>query len=498
MRALHVRLTVAFALLLAVLGCGLLPLIERTSERYAAEVRQRLDAGIAMYVVRELPLLQGGRVNERALKELADRAMTVNPSAEVYLLDPAGRVVSTVVQHGHPVRMSVRLEPLKQFLREPERRPIYGDDPTGLSRQRVFSVAPLVDQGHIAGYLYVVLGGQPERSIAERLWGSYALRVAAEALALVILLAAVAAAGLFFGLTRRLRALDRTVRQWAESLPASACHFEEAPAGGDEISALTHRFEAMSRAIEAQIRELRTTDQLRRELIANVSHDLRTPLTALRGYIETVLVKAPALDSEELAAHLRVALRQANQLGRLIDALFELARLESGTVVAKMEPVAIAELLQDIAMRFRMLAETAGVDLDHRLDTSGVLVYADIALIERVVGNLLENAIRHTPRGGTVRLEMAVHSSCVLIQVHDTGCGIEAEHLSHIFDRFHRARDTADRNRAGLGLSIVKRIVELHSQEVRLTSKKGGGTTVEFTLARVSPLSARLPLATSA
>ena len=497
MRALHVRLTVAFAVLLAVLGCGLLALIERTSDRYAAEVRQRLDAGIAMYVVRELPLLQGGRVNERALRELADRAMTVNPSAEVYLLDPAGRVVSTVVQHGHPARASVRLEPLEAFLREPERRPIYGDDPTSLSRQRVFSVAPIVDHDRVAGYLYVVLGGQPERSIAERLWASYALRVAVEALALVILLAFGAAAGLFFGLTRRLRALDRTVRQWKESLPASAIRFDEEPKGGDEISALARRFEAMSRAIEAQIRELRTTDELRRELIANVSHDLRTPLTALRGYIETVLVKAPALGSEELAAHLRVALRQANQLGRLIDALFELARLESGTIVAKIEPVAIAELLQDIAMRFRLLAETAGVDLDPRLDRSGVLVYADIALIERAIGNLLENAIRHTPKGGTVQLEMTVDLSCVRVRVRDTGCGIEAERLAHIFDRFHRAREAADRTRAGLGLSIVKRIVELHSQQVRLTSQRGSGTTVEFTLARVSPPTA-LPLATSA
>jgi signal transduction histidine kinase len=192
-----------------------------------------------------------------------------------------------------------------------------------------------------------------------------------------------------------------------------------------------------------------------------------------------------------------VALRQANQLGRLIDALFELARLESGSIVPKIEPVSIAELLQDVAMRFRLLAETAGVELKTRLDTSGVLASADVALIERAIGNLLENAIRHTPKGGDVQLDMVADLTCVRVRVSDTGLGIDPERLQHIFDRFHRVRNTADRDRAGLGLSIVKRIIELHSQQVQITSQNGVGTCVEFTLERVSPVAA-FALATSA
>src|SRR5215469_11253187 len=128
----------------------------------------------------------------------------------------------------------------------------------------------------------------------------------------------------------------------------------------------------MSYAIEGQKQTRKSTDELIRELIANVSHDLRTPLTSLLGYIETALVKAPVVAVSELTAHLTVALRQAEQLGRLIEALFELARLESGTVAIKIEPVSIAELLQDIGMRFRVLAEAAHVTLSTRLDTSGV------------------------------------------------------------------------------------------------------------------------------
>ena len=177
------------------------------------------------------------------------------------------------------------------------------------------------------------------------------------------------------------------------------------------------------------------------------------------------------------------------QLGRLIEALFELARLESGTVAIKIEPVSIAELLQDVGMRFGLLAGAAQVKLNTLLDTSGVLVQADVALIERVISNLLENAIRHTPEHGEVRLEMIANEDLVRVRVCDTGCGIDPEQLPRIFDRFKRARTAADRERAGLGLSIVKRIIDLHAQQVRVSSEKSLGTTVEFTLARVAPRS---------
>src|SRR5262249_10107574 len=143
MKALYVRLTLATALLLTLLGAALLVLMNRTSEQYAAEIRQRLDAGIAMYVVRELPLLQEGRVNQGALKCFANRAMTVNPSAEVYLLDVNGRVLSSGAQRQPLLRPVIDLAPIQAFLRSAEPRPLFGDDPTSLARQRVFSVAPI-------------------------------------------------------------------------------------------------------------------------------------------------------------------------------------------------------------------------------------------------------------------------------------------------------------------------------------------------------------------
>ena len=485
MRALHVRLTLALAALLVGLAIGLLWLLSRTSERYADEVLQRLNADIAMYVVRELPLLDGGIVNEQALRELSRRAMTVNPSTEVYLLDPQGRVISTLVPHDRVRRFAVRLEPILTFLRSPERRPLYADDPASTDAQRVFSAAAIDHGGALEGYLYVVLGGQKAQSIAARLRGSYTLRTASWALALVIIATLLIAAVLFSVLTRRLRNLDQRMLFWTTTLPVTALGPGHRTPLGDEISALAARFDAMSTAIERQIRDLKATDELRRELIANVSHDLRTPLAILRGYVETLLVKTDALGASDLRTYLSVALRQTDHLGHLVEALFELAKLESGTLVPKLEPFGIAELLQDVALRFRTLAEERGVELHTLLNMDGALALGDIELIERVISNLLENALRYTPSGGHVRIEMSVEPTSIRVRVIDTGTGIEPQHLPRIFDRFYSSPDHSDRDRAGLGLAIVKCIVELHTQSVRILSGKGTGTTIEFTLARV-------------
>ena len=497
MRALHVRLTLSFALLLAGLAIGLLVLLSRTSDRYSDEVLQRLNSGIAPYVVQELPLLKGGEVNEGALHELAHRTMTVNPSAEVYLLDSSGRLLDTAIPRNRIRRATVSLEPIRTFLRLPDTRPLYGDDPTSLDTRRVFSVAAIQSEGQIQGYLYVVLGGQPAQSINTRLRGSYTLRTAAMALALVLTATLLISGVLFAALTRRLRQLDHRMREWAIALPATALRpTDHPPTSGDEIGALVARFRVMSEAIERQIRDLKATDELRRELIANVSHDLRTPLASLRGYIETVLVKNRTLAEGDLRAHLSVALSRADELGRLIDALFELARLESGTVTPRLEPFAVAELLQDVALRFRIPAQKRDIELHTLLETDGILALGDIELIERVMGNLLENALRHTPAGGHVRTEMLVASRLIRVRVVDSGSGIEPQHLPRIFDRFYSAPGHSDRNRAGLGLAIVKRIMDLHRQPVRILSGKGNGTTVEFTLQRAGTGVAPTPSST--
>jgi signal transduction histidine kinase len=265
------------------------------------------------------------------------------------------------------------------------------------------------------------------------------------------------------------------------------------PPPRDEIALLEQAVGAMQRRIEQQLAHLREADQLRRELIGNISHDLRTPLSNIQGYIETVLLRADRLDADARTQHLRTALRHADLLGRRIAELFELSTLDAGRVAPKLEVFCLAELLQDVIHSYQLDAGRRGVRLalaaGSQLTTQ---VRADIALIERVLQNLIDNALRHTPVGGEVTLAIDAGESDVEVSVRDTGSGIAKDHLPHVFERYWRAegegRDAAQAgaagSSAGLGLAIVKRILDLHGSVVRVRSAPREGACFMFALPR--------------
>lgn len=477
---LHTRLTLAFGVLLVALAAVLAALLMHVSERYYDEVSQRLNADIAMYVTNELPLVEDGRVNRQALERLAHRAMTLNPSAEVYLLAPDGEVLATLIPSQRIVRRVVDLAPIRRFLADRDVRPIYGDVPTYVHRRGVFSVAPVMADGKLGGYLYVVLGSQRFDSVVAAVKGNYALKFGISIAVAIVAAMFVIGAILFRALTLPLRRLARRLRDWSSRVGIGVGN--DAVHRGNEIAELERRFGHMAERIEQQLSALKTGDALRRELIANVSHDLRTPLASMRGYLETVLLKGERLDAATRRQYLQTAFRQCEHLERLIAALFELSKLESGAVVPQLEDFSLSELLHDVALRFRLRAEQAGIDLHVRCDPDGPRAHGDIALVERVLENLLDNALRHTAAGGRVSLEMLPEPTRLRVLVADNGSGVAVEDLPSVFDRFYHGGGHARGSRTGLGLAIVRRIVELHGQTVSLNSTPGVGTCVEFGL----------------
>jgi two-component system OmpR family sensor kinase len=477
---LHTRLTLTFGALLVLLAVVLVGLLTQITERYHAEVSQRLNAGIAMYVTGQMALLDGKGVNRAALNDLAHRAMTVNPSAEVYLLTPDGRILATLVPEARLARRAIDLAPIRQFLADSDARPLFGDDPTDRNRRRVFSVAPINVEGALGGYLYVVLGSERFESVAGAVRGSYTLQAGLTIAAAVLLAMFAVGAGLFHALTLPLRRLAQRMQAWSSRAGIVQDVGTNGGVPRNEIAMLDRQFAHMARQIEQQLHELKAGDALRRELIANVSHDLRTPLASMRGYLETVLLKGAQLSEDSRRQYLETACRQCAHLEQLIAALFELSKLESGAVVPQREEFALSELLQDVALRFRLRAQQAGVELRTRFDPTGPRAHGDIALIERVLENLLDNALRHTPAGGRVSLEMLPDDRRIRVAVADTGSGIAVEDLPRVFDRFYRGGGQVRGARSGLGLAIVRRIVELHGQTVSLTSTPGVGTCVEF------------------
>ncbi len=216
-------------------------------------------------------------------------------------------------------------------------------------------------------------------------------------------------------------------------------------------------------------------------MVANISHDLRTPLTSLHGYLETLLVKADTLNETERHRYLEVALGQSRKVGRLAQELFELARLESGLVQPNIENFSLADLVQDIFQKFELAAEARQLHLVADMPHPLPAINADLGMIERVLTNLLDNAIRHSPPHGEIKVGLHCKQGAIEVQISDSGPGIPAELRGKLFKR-SSTLSRANHNSGGLGLLIVHRILQLHHSEIRLIQQTGKGTVFRFEL----------------
>jgi signal transduction histidine kinase len=285
---------------------------------------------------------------------------------------------------------------------------------------------------------------------------------------LLVLGAGAAALLIFAPVRRRLREVeDAAARIGAGDVTARA-----PDRGGDEVAALAHAFNQMATDLEARAAALSASDQARRQLLADVSHELMTPLTAMRGYLETLAMAELRLDPPTRERYLRIVDEETRRLERIIGDLLDLARLEGGGSPLRREYVETAALFDRVAERhYRELSERH-VTLEQRIDPDVARLIGDPDRLEQALQNLAANALRHTPDGGTVTLS-AARAGNVIITVRDTGPGIPREHLPLIFDRFYKADAARATDGSGLGLSIVKAIVERHGGTIEARNDHG-------------------------
>ncbi|WP_410010742.1 ATP-binding protein [Variovorax sp. PAMC26660] len=486
------RLSAVFAVLLLAC-CGASAWLQmRSNGQHEQEVIQRLSSGLAGHIAGNSELMRPGGLNQEAVKDLFDKLMAVNPSVEVYLLDPEGRIAAQAAPPGHLKHDKVDLAPIRRLLAGAP-LPVLGDDPRGEGGAgKVFSVAPLRVDGRDAGFVYVVLQGEDHDALAANVAADNVLRTTLWSMGLVALLGLLAGLAAFRLITRPLRELTAAVKRFETegmaSLESETPRLERLSRGNDEIAQLGQAFTQMTRRIAEQWRELTLQDQQRRELFANISHDLRTPLTSLHGYLETLLLKAGTLDESERRRYLEIALGQSRKVGRLAQEVFELARLEYGVVKPEKESFALADLVQDVFQKFELAAEARHQQLRPDIAPGLPVVSADLGMIERVLTNLLDNAIRHTPAGGQIEVQLRAENAGVAVQVSDTGPGIPGELQKGLFMRpvFMSGARADGSSSGGLGLVIVKRILQLHGSDIRLVQQPDKGAVFRFQLGGVA------------
>jgi signal transduction histidine kinase len=281
----------------------------------------------------------------------------------------------------------------------------------------------------------------------------------------------VAAFFIFGPARRRLRVLEAAAaRLGSGDLAARAPE-----GGGDEIAHLAAVFNRMAGELAARDDALRTSDRLRRQMLADVSHELKTPLTAMRGYVETLRMAEVALDADTRDRYFATVERETLRLDRIVRDLLDLARLENGVGALDARLFAIQRVFEHVSERHRCETTARRIAVRAHVDDEADQVFGNPDRLEQVIENLFANAVRHTPEGGAVELRAAALGGAVVLSVIDSGPGIPPEHVSHVFERFYKV-DAARANGAegsGLGLSIAKAIVERHRGTIHVTSVPG-------------------------
>lgn len=482
---LYNKLALSMFVLLLCIGFMFIVLVRNTSIAYEQEVTQRLNAKLAQHVIDHEPLIADQKVNEEALEKLFHWLMFVNPNLEVYLLDSSGEILAYSAPKGKIKRKQVALQVVQRFIEGEVVFPLLGDDPRNEQRKKIFSVAPIVsDSQQVQGYLYIILASEQYDNITNSIRENVSLRTSFWWLLVSLLGGLCIGSVMFYFLTARLRRLSQTMNRYsvdANDQVTFPCKVQ----GGDEIDSLGRTFNQMSQRMQQQVCEIRNNDLQRRDLITNISHDLRTPLTTLHGYLETMLIKSDSLSEPEKEQYLQAAIKQSSRIQELITGLFELSRLESCEQPANCEVFCAAELLQDVAQKYELVATQRNISLRHDFGGGSALVYGDIGLIQRVFENLIDNALKHTPSAGSVQLRVSTTEQEVVIAVTNTGPGIPQDELEKVFQRFYRSSSNPrDSTGTGLGLSIVQRIVALHQGVIKVTSTQDEATTFTVTLAQ--------------
>ncbi len=483
-KSLYAKFVISLIIVFSITGICFSVLTLYFSKNYLQEINHKAHRNLAKNILQQRKLISDNKINPQALKDTFHHYMTVNPSLEFYLLDKQGNILLFSADPAKVKRNKVNLNSFAKQLKA--NSPIIkGDDPRSMKGKKYFSVAPIPNRDKPQGYLYIILQSQAIEQIYQDIADTNLFKLLLYSLFTSLFIGLLIGMGLFYYPAQRLKKLSQTILHFKETgfTKQLTANKNKLIKSSDEIELLEQSFNEMSHHITQQMLQLKKQDKLRRTMIANISHDLRTPLASIFGYLEVLYLKDNTLTKEQRQQYLKTALNSSQQLGGLIDDLFELAKLEASETPPHIESFSLIELILDVVNKFTLIAKEKNIQLDVNCEKNSPFVYADISLIERALSNLIGNAIEHNDADIKINIIVIKKKRQLNIIVEDNGKGISLEQQQHIFEQFYQVGNKHRQgNHSGLGLAITKRIVELHGQAIRLKSSLDKGACFSFSL----------------
>jgi signal transduction histidine kinase len=474
------KITAVFTSLLILLGVSYFLIASSMSSRNFNAINQQLYGDVASHLTQMTTPLRNGRPDTAVTHDIIHSIMVINPSVEVYLLDTTGKIIDFVVPDRSVKISRVDLHAIQDYLHNGPENYVTGDNPKMPDQKTIFSAAPIYDHGRLEGYVYAILASEKQACIAAALNRHFLHGLGAVLFLATLVVIFLVGIITFFLITDSICKISAVVRRFRDGdHQARILGYVKG-----NLGVLTSTFNEMADTIVSNMNKLTEMDRLRQELIANVSHDLRSPLAITQGYVETLVIKRDTFTEQETTRYLSIVMSSLKKLSHLVEQLFEYSKLEANQIQPAKEAFLLTELVSDILMKYDILAKKKGILFSTDIGEDLPAVFADIALVERAIQNLLDNALKFTPAGGKITISVQERGAALEIAIADTGIGIPLNDQSYIFDRYKKFPGHESRNAdgAGLGLAIVKRIIELHHATIHVKSAPGTGTTFWFQL----------------
>lgn len=475
-KSFYGRVGLVFLLVLLLIAASQLLVLGWSFRTLFAQMDQRAHWNIATELGERLQPLLLKTTNYREVERSFFRYWFMNRKLEFHLLDRDGRVLASVAPHSFGItRKSVDTEPIERALAASHQLlPNYGEDPTDNKRRRRIFSASRVQLKDGPGYIYLIIGGAHFHERIGGTGGFYVIGVLIAGLLTATLAGCVLGAILFFHLTKQLRSISQTVSRYREGdFSARSQTIRD-----DELGDLTVAVHEMASTIAEQHQALQRQDKLRRDFTASICHDLKSPIASVSAFVETLMRDNAILDEDERIHCLSLVRDGVDIQKGLIEDLFEISKLEAQERMPKLEELGVKEFLVEVQDYFVRRAIEKDISIVVEAADELPSVAADKEMLRRAINNLIENALRYSPEGGTIRVSAETKEGRVEFAVEDQGPGIPIDEQERVFELFYRVEKDRSRQSggSGLGLAIVKKIIELHHGTVQVVALPENGS----------------------
>lgn len=478
MKSLFSRILLAASLVIFILFIALWQWLQFSQEFSRNQIQQSLHRELAEHMAHINPLLSKGITSDAALKEAFHDFMLLGPSFEIYTLDLQGAVVAYDANQDKIKQDAADTDIIEQFI-QGANLPILGTDPRSDSKDKIFSAARLLDTNGVqTGYLYVIIGGEDfdhwqsivSEHQAPQFWTTAILIAIGFSLLLFILLLKL--------FTAPLSRLESDLRLVATQQLNAGVTLPGQYTGSSEINQLSGHINTLLQALSQQHQAINRQQEERHEFMMHLSHDLKTPLTSLQGYIDTWLLLEPHERTDDL---IEIAAYSGQHLQQLLSQMLELAALENGQITPKWSNINLAVLLDELQLMFAPRANGKKILLDFK-DDLNININTDRQLLLRILNNLVDNAIRYTPEQGVISIQTLHDKSTnkVWLEVSDNGTGMHKHELAALtrgtqMPLAMTAHQTA-LPQLGVGLAIVRQLLSILKCEIEIESQPGKGS----------------------